>query len=108
MAKQDQIPENLTGVEIMTHLLLFCYNWTKEDFQKAFKDSPLGWDYNWEKLQRKCKNGNNSTEAIVNVILGMDKKHMVMLFNHIFTEGASTIQSSREWNAQIEELNKED
>jgi hypothetical protein len=102
MAKQNQIPENLTGVEIMTHTLLFCYNWREEDFRKAFKDSPIGWDYHWRKLQRELEREKGATSAIVNVILNMDGKHMEMLYNYIFTKSGHTINSAREWNQQIE------
>lgn len=33
--------EDLTADEIIHFILLFCYNWTKEDFEIAFKDSSL-------------------------------------------------------------------
>ena len=102
MAEQT-IPANLTGTEIMHHVLLWCYNWTQEDFKKAFENSSIGWDYHWNKLQRKCQMGNDSTAAIVNVVLDMDSKHQQMLFNYIFSKNAAVIQSAREWNTVISE-----
>ena len=102
MAEQP-IPANLTGTEIMHHTLLFCYNWTEEDFKKAFKNSSIGWSYHWNKLQRKLDMDNDATAAIVNVILDMDDKHQKMLFNYIFSKNAAVIQSAREWKTIISE-----
>ena len=77
--------KNLTSLEIMHYLLLWCYNWTREDFKIAFKDSHLGWEYFWDKLRGKCK-GGNPTDAIVGIVLNMDKEHQQMLFDFIFNE----------------------
>lgn len=52
--------DNLTGIEIMHYTLLFCYNWTKQDFEIAFKDSRLGWDYYYNKLQGKIQSGTDA------------------------------------------------
>lgn len=99
--------KDLKGIEIMHYVLMWCYNWTEEDFQIAFKDSNLGWDYFWNKLQGKCKNEHDPTEAIVGIILNMDKKHQQMLFDYIFNvKYPNEIQSSRDWQKTIEEHKK--
>lgn len=100
--KSKENIQNLTGIEIMHNVLLWCYNWTEDDFQVAFKDSHLGWDYFWDRLQGKCKNGNDPTEAIVGIILNMDAKHQQMLFNHIFKKQAKGIKAARDWKIKIE------
>ncbi len=103
MTKQISKIEDLTPLEIMNAVLLWCYNWREEDFKKAFKDSKIGWDYHWNKLQIKCSMGNQSTSAIVDVILNMDTPHQKMLLDFIFSKSSKTIQSGREWNVLIEE-----
>ncbi len=77
---------NLTPLEIMHYVLLWCYNWTMEDLKIAFKDSRIGWDYYWDKLQGKCAgdDGINSTQAIVELVLNMDEQHQQMLFDFLF------------------------
>lgn len=77
--------EDLTAGEIMHFILLFCYNWTKEDFEIAFKDSRLGWDYYWDKLQSKIKAGTEPTTAMVEVLLNIDNTHRPLLINYLFS-----------------------
>lgn len=98
--------KNLTHLEIMHYLLLWCYNWTKEDFKIAFKDSHLGWDYFWDKLQGQCQgeDGRDPTSSIVGIILNMDNTHQQMLFDFIFDSRYSeNIIKQRETNAWFEE-----
>ncbi len=98
--------ENLTGIEIMHYALKWCYNWTETDFRECFKESRLGWDYFWDKLQGKCQgeDGTNPTQAIVEVILNMDNPHKEMLFNYLFNERyGKEINKQREDSVWMEE-----
>lgn len=99
--------KDLTGIEIMHYILLWCYNWTQEDFKTAFKDSHLGWDYFWDKLQGKCSNKNdnpdNPTNAIVGIILNMDGTHQNMLFDFILKKYTSQILKRREDKVWMDE-----
>jgi len=78
--------ENLKFNTQIHHVILWIYNWKKKDFQKAFENSSLGWDYQWNKLQEKIKNGKNPTAAIVEIILNMDDIHQEMLFDFILNK----------------------
>lgn len=103
----EKVP-NLTGLEIMHYFALWLGNWTQEDFRQAFKNSPLGWDYFWNKLQARSgpglKNPDNPTNALVGIVLNMDKKHQAMLFDYIFNSRYSDpILKQREDNAWFEE-----
>ena len=77
--------EDLTTEEVMHFVLLFCYNWTREDFEIAFKNSHLGWDYYWDRLQGKIQAGKDPTNAIVEIILNMDNTHKPMLLDYLFS-----------------------
>ena len=77
--------EDLTTEEVMHYILLFCYNWTREDFENAFKNSHLGWDYYWDRLQGKIKAGTEPTTAIVEVLLNIDNTHRPMLLEYLFS-----------------------
>lgn len=102
--KTSPVLPDLSGIEIMHNVLLWCYNWTEEDFEIAFKDSHLGWDYHWNKLQGKIRNRETApTTAVVEVILNMDKKHQEMLFDYIFTKQEKEILSARKWQKLIAE-----
>lgn len=95
--------ENLTGVEIMHYTLLFCYNWTRQDFEIAFKDSRLGWDYYYNKLQGKIQSGADPAEAILSTVLNMDNTHRPMLYNYLFGElYPDKIEKAREMRDLIE------
>ncbi|MDE5510606.1 hypothetical protein KRE40_18370 [Elizabethkingia meningoseptica] len=95
--------DNLTGVEIMHYTLLFCYNWTKQDFEIAFKDSRLGWDYYYNKLQGKIQSGTDPGEAIISTVLNMDNTHRPMLFNYLFGElYPDKIEKTREMHNLVE------
>lgn len=99
--------ENLTGIEIMHYTLLFCYNWTREDFEIAFKDSRLGWDYYYNKLQARIKAGIDPAEAILSTVLNMDHTHRPMLYNYLFGElYPDKIEKAREMHDLIEEHKK--
>lgn len=102
--KNTTVIKDLKGAEIIHYVLLFCYNWKKEDFQNAFKESHLGWDYFWNRLQGKIKAKANPTEAIASVILNMDREHQTMLFNYVFsTRYSNDIQEDRDQEKMIEE-----
>lgn len=102
--ENNTIIENLKVAEIMHYVLLFCHNWSEEDFKNAFKDSSLGWDYFWDRLQGKIRNKANPTEAIASVILNMDREHQTMLFNYIFSiRYSNDILEDREHEKMIEE-----
>lgn len=90
-----------TEREIMHYVLLWCYNWTQEDFKKAFKESRLGWEYFWDKLQGKLIKDRDATEAVVDVIMNMDKPHQEMLINFILEKYAGQISSARSWDLKI-------
>lgn len=95
---------DLKGTEIMHYVLLFCYNWKEKDFKAAFKDSQLGWDYFWDRLQGKIRNKVNPTEAITTIILNMDREHQAMLFNYVFSiRYSNDIQEDRDQEKLIEE-----
>lgn len=99
--------DDLTGVEIMHYTLLFCYNWTKQDFETAFKDSRLGWDYYYNKLQAKIQDGSDPAEAILSTILNMDNTHRPMLYNYLFGElYPDKIEQSRKMHNFIESHKK--
>ena len=92
-----------TGIEVMHYVLLFCYNWTEEDFQIAFENSKLGWDYFWNKLKAKTENEIPATTAIIEVITNMDDEHQKMLFDYLFSARyRGEILSRREWANIIE------
>lgn len=94
--------ENLTPQEVMHFTALFYYNWNQEDFKEAFKNSHLGWDYNWIKLQAKIQNEENSTQAIVSVVLNMDVEHQKMLSDYILNiKYASEIKEHRDWQLEL-------
>lgn len=107
-----QSVKNLSALEIIHYTLLWCYNWTQEDFKIAFKDSPLGWDYFWNKLQGKCQGENptDATSAIVGIVLNMDNKHQQMLFEFIFnsrySENIIKQRETNSWFKQQIELSK--
>jgi len=108
MKDSDVTYENLTGVEIMHYTLLFCYNWREEDFRIAFKDSLLGWNYYWKKLQSKIKDDINATQAIVEVVLNMDNRHRQVFFEYLFGSlYPDKIKQSREMKILIDEKIKE-
>ncbi len=72
---------------LMHHLLLWIYNWTKEDFELAFKYSPLGWRYQWDKFQGRInEDTNESCGPLIATILNMDDLHQTLLFNYITTK----------------------
>lgn len=90
--------ENLTGEEIMHFTALFCYNWERSDFENAFKDSRLGWDYYWNKLQGKIEDGADPADAILSTVLNMDNTHKPMLFDYLFNKKyPKEIEQKREW-----------
>ncbi|GAA4277513.1 hypothetical protein [Aquimarina mytili] len=100
--------KNLTGIEIIHYFSLWLYNWTQDDFKEAFKESRLGWDYFWDKLQArsnpKSDNPDNPTNALVGIVLNMDKTHQQMLFDYIFNKGyVANIEKQRKNNAWMEE-----
>lgn len=98
------IIEGLTGEEIMHFTLLFCYNWNQEDFEIVFKDSRLGWDYYWDKLQGKIKSGSDPAEAILSVLLNMDNTHKPMLFSYLFEEKyPKEIKNKREMRKLVDD-----
>lgn len=85
-------------IEIMHYVLLWCYNWTQEDFKKAFATSHLGWDYYWDKLQGKIKNDKDPSAAILEVVLNMDDFHQQLLFDFLFTDHyPDEILKARKW-----------
>ncbi len=49
---------------LMHHLLLWIYNWTKEDFELAFKYSHLGWRYQWDKFQGRINEDGYSDDTL--------------------------------------------
>ena len=103
--------ETLTSREMMHYTLLWCYNWTKEHFKEAFKDSPVGWKYFWDKFQNENERVNNATSAIAYTILGMDNKHQQMLADFIIQKNIKQVKSARQWEAAIENMenqNQED
>lgn len=101
------IIENLTGEEIMYFTVLFCYNWTKSDFQIAFKESRLGWDYYWNKLQGKIKDGVDPGAAILATVTNMDNTHRPMLFNYLFSQKfPKEISNQREYLQLVEKHKK--
>ena len=71
---------------VMHHLFLWVYNWKKEDFKIAFKTSPLGWDYQWDKFQKNLSGGKCSSSAIIQTILNMDDLHQQLLLDFIIDE----------------------
>jgi hypothetical protein len=90
--------KDLTGEEIMHFTALFCYNWEKEDFEIAFKESRLGWDYYWKKLQYRIEEGADPADAILATILNMDNTHKPMLFNYLFNvKYPNEISQKRQW-----------
>lgn len=92
-----------TGPEIVHYAMMFCYNWEKNDFKKAFANSRLGWDYYYDRLIGKIENSEtNPCQAIVEIILNMDNAHRQMFFDYLFTEKyADQIMESRKWNSII-------
>ncbi len=102
--ENSTVIKDLTGAEVIHYVLLFCYNFKKEDFQNAFKESHLGWDYFWNRLQGKIKAKDNPTEAIASVVLNMDREHQTMLFKYIFSiKYPASILEDREQEKMIEE-----
>lgn len=96
--------KNLTGEEIMYYTAVFCYNWTKKDFEDAFKDSRLGWDYYWNKLQGYISGGSDPGAAILATVTGMDNTHRPMLFNYLFKEKyPNEINNKREMRKLVDE-----
>jgi len=100
--------KDLNGKEIIHYFALWLHNWTQEDFQKAFENSHLGWDYFWNKLQARSGNHNeepdNPTNALVGIVLNMDDKHQQMLFDYIFdSKYSDNILQQRNNNAWMEE-----
>jgi hypothetical protein len=72
-----------TNQEVAHSLLLFLFSGQKTDFTEAFKSSPFGANYFWDKLQRKINIGTNRTEAIVDVFLSIDCEHQNMMISYI-------------------------
>ncbi|MCT2410053.1 hypothetical protein NZD88_21055 [Chryseobacterium antibioticum] len=95
--------EDLTGEEIMHYTVLFCWDWSKDDFEIAFKDSRLGWDYYYNKLQGKINDGADPAEAILSVVLNMDNTHKPMLFDYLFNvKYPKEISDKRDWRKVID------
>ena len=103
-------PENeiYTRREIAHYVTLFFYNWTEEDFLEVYKNSHLGNDYFWKKLQSKIKNEEiNPTQAMVEVFLNMDNKHQNLLVDYVLDiKYKKSIESQREWEKIIEDKSK--
>lgn len=96
------LKDGLTGEEVMYFTALFCYNWTKSDFEIAFKDSRLGWDYYWNKLQGKIKDGADPADAILSTLTNMDNTHRPMLFEYLFSQKYNEqILKQREWREEL-------
>ena len=68
---------------VMHHLFLWVQNWTEEDFKDAFKDSKLGWSYQWNKFNNERDRIGNSSSALLNTILNMDDYHQKLLYDFI-------------------------
>lgn len=94
--------ENLTPQEVMHFTALFYSNWNQEDFKEAFKNSRLGWDYHWNKLQGKIQNEANPTQAIVSVVLNMDVEHQKMISDYVLNvKYANEITEHRDWQVEL-------
>ena len=105
--ENPKIIDGLTGEEIMYYTAIFCYNWTREDFEIAFKDSRLGWDYYWHKLQGKIKDGLDPGAAILSTVTNMDNTHRPMLFNYLFSQKfPGEISKQRDWRKTLEKHRK--
>ncbi|MEN5058921.1 hypothetical protein [Sphingobacterium kitahiroshimense] len=94
--------ENITPQELMHFTALFYHNWNKSDFELAFSNSRLGWDYHWNKLQNKKQDGANATQAVVSVVLNMDDEHQKMLVDYILNvKYAVEIFEHKEWQLEL-------
>lgn len=94
--------KNFTAQEVLHFTALFYNNWIQEDFEIAFKASHLGWDYHWDKLQGKIKDGANPTQAIVSVVLNMDSLHQTMFTEYILNKKyTQEILEQREWSIEL-------
>lgn len=69
--------------EAMHYIVLWMFNYTKKDFELAFKNSPLGWEYNWYKLREKFEAGTDKSTAIKEVVLNLDRHHLGMLCDYL-------------------------
>jgi hypothetical protein len=97
--------ENITLQEVMHFTALFYHNWTQNDFELAFKNSSLGWDYHWNKLQGKKENGANSTQAIVSIVLNMDDEHQKMLLDYILNvKYVTEIAEHKDWQVELSKI----
>jgi hypothetical protein len=96
--------ENFTRQEIAHYVTLFFYNWEKQDFLEAYKDSHLGDSYVWNKLQDKIQNEEmDSTAAMVDTFLNLDDENQLLLINYILDKKYTvTIDKKREWNKFLE------
>lgn len=53
------------------------YNWSSKDFEEAFKGSPVGWEWLWEKFE--------ASERIPHSFyLVIDHKHQQMLVKYLY------------------------
>ena len=90
------------GPNLMHHLFLWIENWEENHFKVAFKESHLGWRYQWDKFQGNLRQTENSSSALLNTVLNMDNKHQRMLFNFI-TNNYSKEMKSRQKNIEFME-----
>jgi|GEM_PF-5207123 rRNA maturation endonuclease Nob1 len=93
---------NYTHIEIMHYTLLWCLNFSEEDWHDAFKTSDLPEGYFWNKFHSKVKAEMNSTQAAVEVVLNMDNKNQKLLIDFILKKYDLQIRKSREWNYTID------
>ena len=91
---------------LMHHFFLWVQNWTEDDFKRAFKNSNLGWDYQWNKFINERERCGNASNALLNTILNMDDSHQKMLFDFITGPKYGDDMKSREqnihWMAEVE------
>ena len=96
---------------LMHHLFLWVQNWTEDDFKQAFKNSKLGWNYQWNKFTNERERCGNSSNAILNTVLNMDDSHQKMLFDFITGPKYGDDMKSREqnvrWMAELERRAKD-
>jgi len=97
--------ENLTPQEVMHFTALFYHNWAQNDFELAFENSRLGWNYHWNKLQGKIQDNANPTQAIVSVVLNMDDEHQKMLLDYVLNvKYVNEIADHKDWQIELSKL----
>jgi hypothetical protein len=72
---------------------MWSITWTKKDFEIAFKKSPLGWKYQWEKSQGYLNNNSTKESAVLRTILNMDDKHQGLLLDFLLSRNKNILKN---------------